>query len=87
MRKDEFCRDVIGIYAMLEDNRTWLLAVDFDDADWQEDVSAFRKVSVSFGIMSAVECSSSGNGALFFSEPADARRLDGGLLTQARHSV
>lgn len=28
-RKDEFCRDVVGIYPMLEDDRTWLLALVF----------------------------------------------------------
>ena len=31
MGKDELCRDVVGIYPALEDDRTWLLAVDFDD--------------------------------------------------------
>ena len=96
MGKDEFCRDVVGIYPTLEDDRTWLLAVDFDDEDWQGDVSAFRKICVSFGITPAVERSRSGNGAhiwFFFSEPvaaADARRLGSGLLTQAmmqRHEL
>ena len=42
MGKDEFCRDVVGIYPMLENDCTWLLAVDFDEELWQEDVSAFR---------------------------------------------
>lgn len=96
MGKDEFCRDVAGIYPMLEDDRTWLLAVDFDDEDWQRDVSAFRDACASFGITPAVERSRSGNGAhvwFFFSEPvaaADARRLGSGLLTQAmtqRHEL
>ena len=96
MGKDELCRDVVGIYPTLEDDRTWLLAVDFDDEDWQSDVSVFREVCTSFGITPAVERSRSGNGAhvwFFFSEPvtaADARRLGSGLLTQAmtqRHEL
>ena len=94
--RDEFCRDVVGIYPMLEDDRTWLLAVDFDGDAWQEDVFAFREACVSCGIAPAVERSRSGNGAhvwFFFSEPvtaAEARRLGSGLLTQAmarRHKL
>ncbi len=96
MGKDEFCRDVVGIYPMLENDCTWLLAVDFDEELWQEDVSAFREACVSFGITPAVERSRSGNGAhiwFFFSEPVpavDARKLGSGLLTQAmarRHEL
>ena len=96
MGKDELCRDIVGIYPTLEDDRTWLLVVDFDDEDWQGDVSAFRDACASFGITPAVERSRSGNGAhvwFFFSEPvaaADARRLGSGLLTQAmtqRHEL
>nr|WP_325204237.1 DEAD/DEAH box helicase family protein [uncultured Oscillibacter sp.] len=96
MGKDEFCRDVVGIYPMLEDDRTWLLAVDFDEDTWREDVSAFRETCISCGVMPAVERSRSGNGAhvwFFFSEPvaaADARKFGSGLLTQAmarRHEL
>lgn len=96
MGKDEFCRDVVGIYPMLEDDRTWLLAVDFDENTWREDVSAFRATCISLGITPAVERSRSGNGAhvwFFFSEPvaaADARRFGSRLLTQAmsrRHEL
>ena len=73
-----------------------VLAVDFDEELWQEDVSAFREACVSFGITPAVERSRSGNGAhiwFFFSEPVpavDARKLGSGLLTQAmarRHEL
>lgn len=38
--KDNYCRDVAGLHPMLEDDRTQLLAADFDEASWQEDVSA-----------------------------------------------
>ena len=81
---------------MLEDNHTQLLAVDFDEASWREDVSAFRETCISFGLIPAVERSRSGNGAhvwFFLSQPvsaADARRLGSGLLTQTmarRHEL
>lgn len=94
--RDAFCRDVVGIYPMLEDGRTWLLAVDFDEESWREDAAAFRDTCLAFDITPAVERSRSGNGAhiwFFFSEPvpaADARRLGSGLLTQAmarRHEL
>lgn len=94
--KDPFCRDVVGIYPMLEDNRTWLLAADFDEENWQEDVSAFRETCLSAGILPAVERSRSGCGAhvwFFFSEPvpaATARQLGSRLLTETmsrRHEL
>ena len=81
---------------MLEDGRTWLLAVDFDEEAWREDAAAFREICLCFEITPAVERSRSWNGAhvwFFFSEPvpaADARRLGSGLLTQAmarRHEL
>lgn len=75
MGKDPFCRDVVGIYPMLENDCTWLLAVDFDDEMWREDVTAFREACLFFGIVPAVERSRSGNGAhiwFFFSEPVPA---------------
>lgn len=84
---DPLCRDVAAIYPMCEDNTTWLLAADFDEANWQADVAAFRKCCTVLGLTPAVERSRSGNGAhvwIFFSEPvsaADARRLGSGLLT------
>lgn len=94
--RDAFCRDVAAIYPMLEDNTTYLLVADFDEKNWQADVSAFCKCCKEFGITPAVERSRSGNGAhvwFFFSEPvsaADARRLGSGLLTQTmarRHEL
>lgn len=94
--QDVFFRDVAAIYPMLEDNTTYLLAADFDEKNWQADVSAFCKCCKEFGITPAVERSRSGNGAhvwFFFSDPvsaADARRLGSGLLTQTmtrRHEL
>ena len=96
MGQDPCCRDVVGIYPMLEDNTTWLLAVDFDEADWREDVAAFRTCCEAEGLAPAVERSRSGDGAhvwFFFSAPvqaADARKLGSGLLTRTmalRHEL
>ena len=96
MGRDPLCRDVVAIYPMLEDNTTWLLAADFDENNWQADVTAFCSCCKNVGLTPAVERSRSGNGAhvwFFFSQPvpaADARRLGSGLLTQTmscRHEL
>ena len=96
MGRDPRCRDVAAIYPMREDNTTCLLAADFDEKNWQADVSAFCACCRDAGLTPAVERSRSGNGAhvwFFFSEPvsaADARRLGSGLLTQTmscRHEL
>lgn len=86
---DAFCRDVVGIYPLLEDETTWLLCVDFDDADWQKDTAAFCETAREFGLSPAVERSRSGAGAhvwFFFEAPVAAsmaRKLGSGLLTRA----
>lgn len=94
--RDEFCRDVVGIYPLLPDDRTWLLCADFDDGGWREDVRAFCEVARSCGLTPAVERSRSGEGAhvwFFFETPvlaADARKLGSLLLTSAmtkRHEL
>jgi hypothetical protein len=36
---------VMGVYAMLEDETCWFLAVDFDKSSWLEDVRAFVQAS------------------------------------------
>ena len=96
MGKDRLCRDVAAIYPMLEDGTTWLLAVDFDEANWKADVSAFCETCRNIGLVPAVERSRSGNGAhvwFFFEEPvlaSDARKLGSRLLTQTmmrRHEL
>ena len=69
--RDSLCRDVAAIYPMLADNRTWLLAADFDEENWKFDVTAFCKSCKDAGLVPAVERSRSGNGAhvwFFFSE-------------------
>ena len=76
----------IGIYPLLNDNSTYLLAADFDKEDWLESVSAFATTCQQLNIPYLLERSRSGNGGhiwIFFSEsvPAiEARRLGNGLL-------
>ena len=62
-------RHVIGLYPLLADETCWLLAADFDDAAWRDDVAAFVETCRAFDVPVAVERSRSGNGAhawLFF---------------------
>lgn len=74
-------RRTVGVYALLLDDTCWFLAVDFDEADWRDDVAAFRSSCEELGVPVAVEVSRSGAGAhawIFFAAavPArDARRL------------
>ena len=94
--QDALCRDVIGIYPMLPYETTYFLAIDFDDGDWQKDITAVRNVCKMHDIPCAVERSRSGEGGhlwVFFESPVSAskaRKLGSGLLTQAmkeRHEI
>ncbi len=87
---------VVGIYPMLLDETCWFLAIDFDDGDWQKDVSTLQDVCITFGIPVTVERSRSGNGGhawLFFEAPISAtlaRKFGTSLLTHAtneRHEI
>ncbi|MEI8570949.1 DEAD/DEAH box helicase [Methylomonas sp. LW13] len=80
---------VIGVYPLLQDERCWFLAVDFDKASWQQDVSAFSAVCKVEKVHFSIERSRSGKGAhvwVFFSTPVpaiEARKLGSYLLTLA----
>ena len=85
-------RSTIGIYPMLEDESCRFLVADFDDQDWREDVTAFRRAAAEVDAECHVEVSRSGAGAhawFFFAEPlpaALARRLGTAILTRAARS-
>ncbi|MCL2746380.1 MAG: DEAD/DEAH box helicase family protein, partial [Coriobacteriia bacterium] len=87
LRLDSHETDVIGIYPLLDDNMTWLLAVDFDGDDWMRDTQAFAKTAAQHNIPASIERSRSGNGAhawFFFAQPIPAktaRRMGSALLT------
>jgi superfamily II DNA or RNA helicase len=80
---------VIGVYPLMQDERCWFLAVDFDKASWQLDVGAFAAACKENNIPYSIEKSRSGKGAhvwIFFSYAVfaiEARKLGSYLLTQA----
>lgn len=87
--KDEQGRAfVMGVYPMLLDETSFLLAVDFDKDGWREDAGAFMETCGRIGLPAALERSRSGHGGhvwLFFEEaiPATlARKLGSLVLTE-----
>ena len=82
-------KEIIGIYPMLLDDTCFFLVIDFDDAGWQNDITAIRLVCNQYRIPIAVERSRSGNGAhvwLFFEEAIAAslaRKLGSAIITNA----
>ncbi len=87
--KDEYARDVVGIYPMLLDETCCFLAVDFDDGNFKKDVLAFKNACDQNEISASIEISRSGTGAhvwIFFEDKVPAylaRKLGSGLLTYA----
>lgn len=77
----------IGIYPLLEDDSCYFLAVDFDEAEWRDDASAFAQSCAELGVPVALEISRSGQGAhawVFFSgkvSARDARRLGSAVIS------
>ena len=77
----------IGIYPLLTDDTCHLLAVDFDDAEWRQDVQSFARSCCELDVPVAIEISRSGNGAhawIFFRSrisARDARRLGAAIIS------
>jgi len=87
---------VAGLYPLCRDDLCHLLAIDFDEQNWQGDCAALREVCNTFCIPVALERSRSGNGAhawFFFVDPLPAglaRKFGSALLTCAmsrRHEL
>jgi len=78
----------IGVYPLVEDNRCWFVALDFDKKNWLEDAAAFLDTCKLLNIPASLERSRSGNGGhvwIFFVEEAPAvlaRKLASYLLTE-----
>jgi hypothetical protein len=69
-------KHTIGIYPLLSDDSCHLLAVDFDEAEWSDDVKAFAQSCEELDVPVALEISHSGKGAhawIFFSMSVPAR--------------
>ena len=79
----------IGLYPLLDGDRCWWLAADFDGADAMIDALMYLKAARAIGVPVALEVSRSGVGAhawMFFTAPVPAetaRRLGTGLLREA----
>lgn len=79
----------VGIYPLRKDDRTQILACDFDGSSWVLDALAYRDAAAAFGVPAAIERSRSGDGAhawTFFSEPVPAsaaRRIGFAVLREA----
>jgi len=78
---------VAGVYPLLADDTCHFLAVDFDEADWREDLLGFAQSCHELGVPVALEISRSGNGAhawIFFANAVtaqDARRLGTAIIS------
>ncbi|MBI4596494.1 MAG: DEAD/DEAH box helicase family protein [Candidatus Tectomicrobia bacterium] len=88
MRRHLLGAITIGVYAMLEDETCYFLAIDFDKEHWQDDAKAFRDTCREKNIPALLERSRSGNGGhvwILFSEPVAsslARQMGSLLITE-----
>ncbi len=77
----------VGVYPLMEDDTCYFLAIDFDEADWEDDARAFVQSCGELGVPVALETSRSGNGAhawVFFTgrvSARDARRLGTAIVS------
>ena len=80
-------QQTVGVYPLLEDDTCHFLAVDFDEAEWQQDAQAFMQSCDELGVPAALEISRSGRGAhawVFFAgrvSARDARRLGTAIIS------
>lgn len=79
--------NTIGVYPLLSDDACYFLALDFDEARWQDDAKAFVQSCDELGVPVALEISRSGNGShawIYFTQSVlarDARRLGAALIS------
>lgn len=79
---------VMGAYPLLEGDRCWFLAADFDGDSWADDARAYLQTCRARNVPAALERSRSGNGGhvwIFFSEPLpahEARQFGAALMTE-----
>lgn len=66
-------RDVMGLYVLTPDCKTWVLIADFDKKGWQRETALYRDACRAFGLSPAVERSRSGNGSHYVPKKAMCR--------------
>jgi superfamily II DNA or RNA helicase len=77
----------LGVYPLLTDDTCRFLAVDFDEAEWKDDVRAFVQSCHELGVPVTIEISRSSKGAhawIFFADSVsarDARRLGTAIIS------
>lgn len=70
-------RQLIGLYPLLQDNTSWLIAADFDKNSWLEDCKSFIATCSRHNIPAYLERSRSGKGGhvwIFFTQPYPASK-------------
>jgi hypothetical protein len=75
IRKHLLGKETIGIYPLLKDNTSWLLAADFDKENWMKESRAFLQYCKQYKLHAYLERSRSGKGGhvwIFFQEPYPA---------------
>jgi superfamily II DNA or RNA helicase len=89
IRKHLLGKETIGIYPLLKDNTSWLLAADFDKENWMGESRQFLQVCEQHNIPAYLERSRSGNGGhvwIFFQQLCPAwksRKMAFHLLREA----
>ncbi len=82
-------QQLIGIYPLLQDNTSWLIAADFDEQNWVTDSQKFLRYCKNKSLSAFLERSRSGKGGhvwVFFSQPYPAirsRKIFLSLLTES----
>ncbi len=86
-------KHAIGIYPLVEGDKCFFIAADFDGKEWREDSLAYMRSCKGLDIPAALEVSRSGNGAhvwIFFPEPVparSARQLGASLISHTCDSI
>lgn len=83
---------LVGLYPLLEDNTCYLLALDFDDDLWFENMLSVYRIAKMYSISCVMERSQSGHGGhlwIFFKDAlkaSKARKLGDFLLKEAMNT-
>lgn len=78
IRKHLLGVEIIGVYPLLSDNKTYFLAIDFDERNWLSESVKVCKISSELDLPCYLECSKSGNGShiwFFFQDKVPAWKV------------